>query len=215
MQYCAPMSPRKALAPEQSEARQRLLQEATRLFTERGFDAVTTREICAAAELNPGAIHYHFGDKDGLYREVLREPVQALSALLAGFDDPALSLAQALSRFLRPFLDAEACDSRLYSREMLDPSPAFQAMLMQDIRPHFQAMAGMLARHIGAAQPDAAIHQLAYGLQAMAHDYSLSRPFMHAMTPGLIDGEQSLDRICARLVDWGCALVAHERERRS
>lgn len=208
------MAPREAVPPEQSEPRARLLQEATRLFTERGFDAVTTREICAAAGLNPGAIHYHFGDKDSLYREVLRQPVHELSRLLDGFDDPALSLAEALTRFLRPFLDAEACDSRLYTREMLDPSPAFQALLMQDISPHFDAMAKLLARHIGVTQVDPAIQQLAYGLQAMAHDYSLSRPFMDVLTPGLLDGEQALDRICLRLVDWGCALVAYEREHR-
>lgn len=209
------MSPRKALAPEQSEPRARLLQEATRLFTDRGFDAVTTREICAAAGLNPGAIHYHFGDKNGLYREVLREPVQELSVQLAGFDDPSLSLAQSLTQFLRPFMDPDDCDARLYTREMLDPSPAFQALLMQDISPHFEALANLLARHVGLKAPDAAIHQLAYGLQAMAHDYSLSRPFMDALTPGLVDNEQSLDRICERLVDWGCALVRYERERRS
>lgn len=209
------MSPRKALPPEQSEPRSRLLQEAARLFTEHGFDAVTTREICAAAGLNPGAIHYHFGDKEALYREVLRLPVEALSGLLVGVSDPSLSLREALYLFLRPFLDADACDSRLYAREMLDPSPAFMTLLAQDIAPHFEAVAHLLARHIGAPQPDAAIQQLVYGLQAMAHDYSLSRPFMDEITPGLVQDDQSLDLICARLVDWGCVLVDYERKRRS
>jgi AcrR family transcriptional regulator len=208
------MSARKAQPAEQSEPRARLLQEAARLFTEHGFDAVTTREICAAAQLNPGAIHYHFGDKEGLYREVLRVPVQELSGLLAEVGNPELSLREALFLFLRPFLDADACDARLYAREMLDPSPAFKTMLAQDIAPHFEAVARLLARHIGVEQPDAAIQQLVYGLQAMAHDYSLSRPFMDEITPGLVQDAQSLDLICARLVDWGCVLVDYERKRR-
>lgn len=208
------MPPRKAQSLPQADPRERLIQEATRLFAERGYEAVTTREICAAADLNPGAIHYHFGDKEGLYGEVLRAPVERLSAELAGFDDPALSLTQALTHFLRPFLTEDLCGSRLYLREMLDPSPAFQRLLLNDIQPHFVAFARLLARHIGAAEPDDAIHQLSYGIQAMAHDYSMSRPFMNAMTPGLFDGEQALERICERLVGWGVALVHHERERR-
>jgi TetR/AcrR family transcriptional regulator, regulator of cefoperazone and chloramphenicol sensitivity len=202
------------VAKDPTNPRQRLLDEASRLFSERGFDAVTTREICAAANLNPGAIHYHFGDKDGLYREVLRQPIHELKAQLAGFDDPTLTLHQALMRFLAPFLIPDMCEQRLFLREMQEPSAMLLEAIKVDLKPFFDGFVELLARHIGVNPPDATIYQLAYGLQAMAHDYSLTRPFMDAMTPTLLADDPDCSKLCSRLADWGCALVAYEKARR-
>lgn len=192
--------------------RERLLQEAMRLFGERGVDAVPTREICAAAGVNPGAIHYHFGDKDGLYAEVLRQPVRELQQQLAGFDDAGLGLHESICRFLRPFLfDDGACSAQLFFREMQAPSPVFMQTVAQEVGPIFDRFARLLARHAGLDEPTAAIHQLAMGLQAMAHDYSMTRPMLDAFHPELLADDPQLERTCARLADWGCALVAYER----
>lgn len=191
--------------------RERLLREAMRLFGERGVDAVTTREICAAAGVNPGAIHYHFGDKDGLYREVLRLPVHDLQQQLTGFDDAGLSLHESIRRFLQPFLfDDGACSAQLFFREMQAPSTVFMETVAREVGPLFDRFAGLLARHAGLDQPDAAIHQLAMGLQAMAHDYSMTRPMLDAFHPELLADDPLLEQTCHRLADWGCALVAYE-----
>ena len=61
-----------------AETRARLLATAQRLFGERGFKAVTVRDICTAAKANVAAVNYHFGDKLGLYREVLQVAVDAM-----------------------------------------------------------------------------------------------------------------------------------------
>lgn len=199
--------------------RERLLLQGARLFAERGFDAVSTREICAAAQLNPGAIHYHFGDKDGLYLEVLRQPVQQLAQQLSGFDDPKLSLRSALRRFLAPFMqlgddEQERIALRLYLRELLDPSALFADTLRQHFGPQHHDFAALLARHAGMVQPDAAIHQLCYGLVAMAQDYCLSRPLFDVITPGFLGGPEVNEQLLERLVDWGEALVRRERMQR-
>lgn len=217
----APIAPRPGRRAKQDavDARAALLSAATRLFAEQGVAQTTTREICAAAGLNAGAIHYHFGDKDGLYRAVLAGPIEAMNAQLAGFDDPALPLPDMLRRVLLPFM-AEDDDPvqravmQLYLNEMQRPSPVFAQVFRELIAPLHQAMARVLGRHIGLPEPDAAVHQLLYGLQAMAHDYCLSRPLMDLMTPGLLDAPGALDEVGERLVDWGLALVAHERRRR-
>jgi AcrR family transcriptional regulator len=200
--------------PDATSARDRLLDEAMRLFSDRGFDAVTTREICAAAGVNPGAIHYHFGDKDGLYREVLRLPVVALQQQLQGFDDPALSLHEAIRRFIQPFLfDDGACSAQLFFREMQSPSAIFMDTVARDMEPFFDRFARLLARHAGMAEPDIAIHQLAMGLQTMAHDYTMSRTLLDAFRPELLANDPLLEQTCHRLADWGCALVEFERQR--
>ena len=199
-------------APPALPARDRLMQEAMRLFGERGFAVVTTREICAAAGVNPGAIHYHFGDKDGLYAEVLRVPVQQMQQQLVAFDEAGLSLHESICRFLRPFLfDDGACSAQLFFREMQAPSPIFMDTVAREVGPIFDRFARVLARHAGLAEPTAAIHQLAMGLQAMAHDYSMTRPMLDAFHPELLADDPQLEQTCARLADWGCALVDYER----
>lgn len=206
--------PASAASLDPMPARERLLAEAMQLFSERGFDAVTTREICAAAGVNPGAIHYHFGDKEGLYREVLRLPVVALQQQLQGFDDPGLSLHESIRRFVQPFLfDDGVCSAQLFFREMQAPSPIFMEAVARDVGPIFDRFARLLARHAGLAEPTAAIHQLAMGLQAMAHDYSMTRPMLDAFQPELLADDPLLEQTCHRLADWGCALVDYERKR--
>lgn len=58
----------------QEETRWRVLQAATEVFAEVGYHAAATREICKRAEVNLASIHYYYGDKAELYREMFRLP---------------------------------------------------------------------------------------------------------------------------------------------
>jgi AcrR family transcriptional regulator len=58
--------------------RQALLDHATNVFAERGFEGASVREITRRAETNQAAINYHFGGKGSLYLEVLKLAVSAL-----------------------------------------------------------------------------------------------------------------------------------------
>jgi AcrR family transcriptional regulator len=52
--------------------RERILKAAERLFADRSYEETSIRAIVAKARVNQAAINYHFGGKDGLYREILR-----------------------------------------------------------------------------------------------------------------------------------------------
>lgn len=198
------------------KARARLLEEAEKIFAEKGFAKASTREICAAAGLNSAAISYHFGGKEELYRAVLMGPIEAITGEFAGFDDPELSLSDALSRILSPFVlgaAADQCGVRLHLREMIEPSSVYAQTVGQSIKPQHDMMARLLAKHIGVAQPDDDVHRLVFAIIAMAHDYCMSQEFMKIVAPRLLSTPDALPRALIRMVEWSVALVEHERRR--
>lgn len=61
-------------APKDDSSAQRIKDAALRLFSSRGTDAVTVREIVAAAGArNNASLHYYFGSKDALIRELIMD----------------------------------------------------------------------------------------------------------------------------------------------
>jgi len=77
-------------------AREALLDAATVLFSECGPAAVSTRQIAAAARVNSGLIHRHFGTKDALLGEVLERLSREISTAANGSDAGASDLLRYL-----------------------------------------------------------------------------------------------------------------------
>ena len=99
-------------AEEDRTARAVIRDEALRLFAAHGPDAVTVRQIAAAAGVSPALVVHHFGSKEGL-REAVDQHVLGLFEALIGemtaegapdLYDPAAtgSLAEAIVRHLPP-----------------------------------------------------------------------------------------------------------------
>src|SRR5579863_9462110 len=59
-------------APRKANMREAILCAAEELFSIKGFDAVSVRDIAQAAGANPGSVTYHFKTKDGLLLEIYR-----------------------------------------------------------------------------------------------------------------------------------------------
>jgi AcrR family transcriptional regulator len=60
--------------------RERLLDVAERLFADKGVDNVSIRSINAAAQLSPGILHYHFGNKDTLLEAIVARRMDEIMA---------------------------------------------------------------------------------------------------------------------------------------
>ncbi len=58
--------------------RDRLLDTAEKLFSERGFADTSVRDLTAEANCNIAAVNYHFGSKDKLYIEMFRRHMEEL-----------------------------------------------------------------------------------------------------------------------------------------
>ncbi len=62
-------------------ARLRILEEARRLFLEKGYGAVTMRDVARATGYTASALYYHFPDKADLIGTICREDFLNLAAL--------------------------------------------------------------------------------------------------------------------------------------
>ena len=56
-----------------------ILDQAEALFSEHGIQGVSVRRILAEAGVNAALAHYHFGNREGLIREVLRRRIEPLN----------------------------------------------------------------------------------------------------------------------------------------
>lgn len=97
---------------ETKDTRDRLLDEAERLFGQRSIAEVSLREITSAADANIAAVNYHFGSKDGLVREIFarrmrplnEERIRLLDELEEAAGDGLPSLEEVLRIFAGPTL---------------------------------------------------------------------------------------------------------------
>ena len=129
--------------------RERLLSEAEILFAQKGFHAVSVREITAAAGSNLAAVNYHFGNKKNLYLSVFREKISPRADIIRGYFENILSkkknpgvgdIFRALGEaFLSgPMKDAERkMHIDLMHREMSHPTEAFKLIVEEEMKPFY------------------------------------------------------------------------------
>jgi len=143
-------------SPKNRISKERILDEAEVLFANKGFHAVTVREITNAANCNLAAVNYYFGNKHNLYLEVFRarwipraRRVQSgFRAALSAEDE--MSLAGIVNALATAFLKGPLTDderlrhSQLMIREMTRPGLAGDMLVDEVIKPFFGEVAGML-----------------------------------------------------------------------
>lgn len=101
------------------QTRVRLIETAEELFAERGLQAVSLRDVCAAAgQRNHSAAQYHFGDRMGLILAVFEHRMHAVNdrrhALLdLAADDDVEALVDAV---VRPLTSVVAETNGWYAR---------------------------------------------------------------------------------------------------
>jgi AcrR family transcriptional regulator len=130
--------------------KERILDTAEILFAQKGYQAVSVREITSAAECNLAAVNYHFGNKENLYLEVFRSRwVPRAQCLQEGFrkylaSQESLSESAVVRALAKAFVDGPLSDderlrhSQLMTREMTQPTKAFEHVAEQVIQPFFR-----------------------------------------------------------------------------
>lgn len=138
--------------------RDRLLKVAEKLFAQKGYDAVSVREITTTANCNLAAVNYHFGTKQSLYLQMFRERwlsmaqriLDCFEENLAGYggdsspDTIIRSLAEAFIK--GPLTDEERLyHFQLMTRELIKPTEGFDLVVNEVVRLFFERLGQRLS----------------------------------------------------------------------
>ncbi|EPR42109.1 Transcriptional regulator TetR [Desulfovibrio sp. X2] len=169
--------------------RNRLLEEALRLFALRGPDAVGIREVAAAAKANPASIAFHFGGKEGLYAAVVERMVEELSRVhraaldeataasdAAGEDAPA-RVRRLVAGLTSGYLTSKRSQwmTLLLQREFISPTAAFEKIYAGALAPTLEVLSRLAGETTGRARGAQESKILAFSLFIMGSAFSRNR----------------------------------------
>lgn len=172
-------------APPKPDRRQAILLAAERLFAERGYHAVSIRDIADAAEVPSALVGYYFGPKDALFHAIFEHwngtIERRLQALQGALQQPADARLEAIMRaFIEPVLALRASAegehyTRLVARELAHRGPQAERAL----RDYFDPLAQAFIDALHAALPHATRGDVAwcyqFALGALLHHLSDDR----------------------------------------
>ncbi len=91
---------------EEISTEEKIKQAARKLFTEKGFAAVKTREIAAEAGINLALLNYYFRGKENLYNIVMLENFQKFKeSMLPVMTNENLSIDEIMTKATASYID--------------------------------------------------------------------------------------------------------------
>jgi len=201
------------------ETRARLLEEGRRLFAAKGFRSVTVREICTAAGANVASVNYYFGDKLGLYREVLDGAI----AVMQQSTDRAREAGeggtpeQKLRAFIRVFLQRigqvkDPWIHQMMTHEMAEPTAALDEVVRRVIVPRIDYMRELVADILDVEAADDRVLRCVLSVQSQFHA-AMANPVSKRLVPGFTGDPEAVDRLAQHIADFSIGGIRSLRKR--
>ena len=168
----------------ESGAKLRLVEAAEELFAERGFEAVSVRDIKKRAGMNIASINYHFGSRDGLVAGVMiryitpinDERLARIEALERRWSGKSVPLEEILDAFVRP-LATQVRKSELSERlflKLVGRMFGEQAAAMPPgVEEQFKQVVARFVKALSKALPEMAVDEILWRMHfvvgAMVH----------------------------------------------
>jgi AcrR family transcriptional regulator len=197
------------------DPRERILRSAGREFAERGYNAATVRDICAAAGVNVAAVNYYFGDKRRLYIESVKHAHEERVRQVPQPDwAPGTPAAAKLRDFVGNLLERMLGDGqqpwqvKLMMREVLQPTEACRELVEDYIRPHFGILLGILDELVGGSLPPSELRRIGLSIIGQCFLYRAAGEVVAMLVPpGEIDAFHTPRAIADHVTRFALAAV--------
>lgn len=169
---------RDMIIPE-SGSKRKLLDAAEQLFAEKGFEAVSVRDITQLAKTNVAAVNYHFGSRDELLALVMmrymnpvtEERLARLESVEKNWSGKSPPIEEILDAFVRPLatqVRKSELDERVFYKlvgrifaQQGDGMPAFIEEQLRQVVERF-------AKAFGKALPTVPVEELVWRMHFVA-----------------------------------------------
>ena len=84
----------------------RILKSALELFSDKGYEATSVREICEAAGITKPTLYHFYGSKEGVYRALVEGALERFRADIQRALSGEVPLRERLGRMARAYVDA-------------------------------------------------------------------------------------------------------------
>jgi AcrR family transcriptional regulator len=199
----------------QARTRKLLLGAAQQVFAKDGFRNATVRQICLEAGANIAAVNYHFGDKETLYREVMREACRtALQKYPPDFGLPQNPTPQQrLHAFVRSFLwrilseGPHTHHGKLMVREMTEPSAALDEIVDEDLRPMATTLLAIIRDLLGPGAKEETVRRCAMGVASQVIFYHHCRHVISRLFPDMQLDESVIEKTAEHVTRFSLAAL--------
>ena len=172
-----------------NDTRSRILAAAGPVFAAQGYSGATVREICSTAGVNIASVGYHFGDKLGLYREVIDDLRLARAKRFptpnTDLDEPEATLQALVNTLLARMLSSEesAWETELLMREMQNPTPVFESIVEVFFRPLFDQLTETLRLLVNSELSTHTVQHLAFSTVGQCLYYRVGAEAIRVLIP--------------------------------
>jgi len=190
--------------------RQRLLEAGGEIFADVGFHQATVRRICRRARANVAAIKYHFGGKAQLYREALAQAhCPDGEASVGGHESPEQRLRGLIAARLLHIFDERrpAWHGRLLSREMVDPTPALDRIVGDQIRPRCEQLQALVRELLGPDAGEEQVRLAALSIISQCVFYHHARAVLERLFPAHRYGAGDIERLADHISRFSLAAL--------
>ncbi|MCR4666925.1 MAG: TetR/AcrR family transcriptional regulator [Desulfovibrio sp.] len=182
--------------------KQEILFRAADLFAERGYEAVSMRDLAKVLCMTPANLYHHFSDKEGLYRETLLNVfarIENVLALPALGDSPKTYLGHLVDSIIA-FLLRDTVFTRLLFRELSSNHRERAVFLVEKaLRPIYDKIAEGLAKLLDGPSVTAMLDMLVSSIIGYVH-MSQFFALLHRDESFVSDSHAITDRILAVLI---------------
>lgn len=205
----APHSPRRAA---HALTREKLLDAAAEVFAHKGYYKATIREICRRAGANVAAVNYTFGDKLGLYTEVLRQSMRTSErARITAALDAARSPEELLRTIIHMRLKSLCAHKRpdwffnIVMHEFSEPTPAMTRVIDEGMRPIYELVLKAVGDILGLPPQHPTTRLCNNSIMGQVLFYTFSQPVLSRLQPDLKLTPEQIERIAVHITEFSLA----------
>ncbi len=128
----------------------RILESAIKLFSEKGFDATSVDEIAKNADINKAMIYYYFSSKEELLSSIIRKSINEFTSIIENISlENFKSLEEIIHYFVEAgisYIDKNDMLIRIYQRESLNISSKWGTNIIDTVGFVFEKVESMIKK---------------------------------------------------------------------